>query len=227
MKALSLLFLVFFCTMAKKTDECSSFYYFKDNTEVTFLKYNGKGEKTGKEVAFIEAASTDKNGSKSRYKVTKLDGDDKVKEISYATISCTNEWLKIGFQIPNEIAENQNEAYYLYPSDMRIGQNLEGSLNFAVKTTINTKKTNLSFSVKDRKVVGIEKVKVPYGTFDCVKIQYNLTVKFKLIGISIPMNLKIIEWFSPGFGIVKTESYNKDGKLEELSVLTTITRVKK
>lgn len=222
MKALSVFLLFLIYSFIKNSNDCSSCYYFKNNSEITFMKYNAKGEKTGKEIALVEKIDAGKSG----YKLMKYDKNDAFKEESFATVTCTNDALKIGFQIPNEVADNSGSAYYMYPSAMKVGQLLEGSISFAVKTKVNGKKTDISFSVKDRKVVDTEKVTIPYGTYNCYKIQYNLTVKFKVIGIAIPMNLKIIEWFSPGFGVVKTEAYNKDGNLEETSVLTSI-RIKK
>ncbi len=41
-------------------------------------------------------------------------------------------------------------------------------------------------------------------------------------GIGIPVNMVVNEWFVPGFGVVKTESYNKKGKLMGSTLLTSI-----
>jgi hypothetical protein len=45
-------------------------------------------------------------------------------------------------------------------------------------------------------------------------------MKIKMGGIGIPMNMKTTEWFVPNFGIVKTETFNKKGKLVGSSLLT-------
>lgn len=222
MKSLPLFLLLTLCSFKKPAQECSSYYYFKKDAEVTFITYNGKNEKIGRDVARITDVASESGASTSLYKVTKYDKNDRFKEESAANISCDGNQLKIGFQIPGEVASKSGEAFYSYPSNMKVGQELEGNLDFSVNSTVKGKKTNISFNVKNRHVIATEKVKTPFGTFDSYKIQYDLHVRFKVMGIPIPMNLKVNEWFSPGLGVVKTESYNKDGKLEEYSVLTTI-----
>ncbi len=57
---------------------------------------------------------------------------------------------------------------------------------------------------------------------EAFKISYNGLFRMQMSGIGIPMNMVVTEWFVPGFGIVKTESYNKNGKLMGSSMLTSI-----
>lgn len=220
-----ILLLFFFGAIGSVKDQsagCDSLYYFKNKVEVTFLKYNAKGDKTGKDIGNIEEISESNGILKSTYHLTKLDINNKVIEKSAADISCDRTGLKIGFQITGELTENSKNMFYSYPSNMVVGQSLEGNLSFNVKSIIKGKKTDIFFSISNRKVVAEEKTKVPFGIFDTFKIQYDLQVKFKFLGLSIPMNLKIYEWYCPKLGIIKTEDYNKDGKLEETSVLYSI-----
>jgi hypothetical protein len=62
-----------------------------------------------------------------------------------------------------------------------------------------------------RKVEGRESVTTPAGTWNCFKITYHSKMIFKM-GIGIPMNMDVTEWWAPGFGVVKTES--DSGKTE-------------
>jgi hypothetical protein len=54
-------------------------------------------------------------------------------------------------------------------------------------------------------VQGKESITTPAGTWDCFKITYHSKVVIK-IGIGIPANADVTEWYAPGFGVVKTES---------------------
>jgi hypothetical protein len=56
-----------------------------------------------------------------------------------------------------------------------------------------------------RKVTGKESLTTPAGTWDCFTITYHSKMIFKM-GIGIPMNSDVTEWYAPGFGVVKTES---------------------
>ena len=72
----------------------------------------------------------------------------------------------------------------------------------------------LTLKENNRKVTGKESVTTPAGTWDAWKISYDGQFRAKIGPIGIPVNFKAIEWYVPGFGIVKTETYSKNGKLE-------------
>ena len=52
---------------------------------------------------------------------------------------------------------------------------------------------------------GKESITTPAGTWNTYKITYHNKVTMK-IGIGIPMNMDVTEWYAPGFGVVKTEA---------------------
>ena len=64
---------------------------------------------------------------------------------------------------------------------------------------------HINVDITKRKVQGKESVTTPGGTWDCFKITYHSKVVVK-IGIGIPVNADVTEWYAPGFGVVKTES---------------------
>lgn len=78
----------------------------------------------------------------------------------------------------------------------------------------------MSFKVTNRKVVGNETVTSPAGSWDCFKITYDADFSTKVMGMSMPMRMQATEWFAPGFGVVKTESYGKNGKLAGSTLIT-------
>jgi hypothetical protein len=77
-------------------------------------------------------------------------------------------------------------------------------------------KQSVNMEIKDRKVEGQEKITTPAGSWDCFKISYHGKMKIKTMGIGVPVNLDGVEYFAPGFGIVKTES--KHGGTEITSI---------
>jgi hypothetical protein len=83
-------------------------------------------------------------------------------------------------------------------------------------------KSHVTFNQTNRKVNSTEKITTPAGSWDAHKITYDGYFRIKMIGIGVPMNLKVTEWFVPNFGIVKSETYDKNGKLMGSSMLTAI-----
>ena len=97
------------------------------------------------------------------------------------------------------------QAFTEYPANMKIGDNLndgEFSMDFKMQSGLNA---HVDMSITNRKVDGMETVTTPAGTWDCFKISYHSKIKMK-IGIGIPINANVTEWYAPGFGVVKTES---------------------
>jgi hypothetical protein len=106
------------------------------------------------------------------------------------------------------------------PSDMKVGQTLK-DLKYNIKMSMSTMVImNRDFMVKDRKIESEESVTTSAGTFKCLKMTFT-TSSEKGIGSG---TIKSAMWFTPGVGMVKNESYNEDGKLNNRQVLTKITK---
>lgn len=224
MKTMQTLLLLLFSsgTLQLLAQDCKTAYYFTKGKEIIFVKHDKNGNPAGKEVGTVVEVSEVGNKLTSKYKVIKYEAGGKVKEEGTADVVCDNGGVKLGFQIPATDGQKSSDASFNYPAGMKPGQALEANMEMNIKGKTNGKKLDVSFKVANRKVVANEQVKTPAGNFSAVKIQYDMDVKFKVIGIAIPMKLKIYEWYSPGVGLVKSESYNKDGNLEESSVLSSI-----
>ena len=69
----------------------------------------------------------------------------------------------------------------------------------------------------DRMVAARENLETPAGTFDCLKITQ--TVKTKMV---FKLENTTTEWYAQGVGVVRSETYDKKGRLSEYTVLTAI-----
>jgi hypothetical protein len=65
-------------------------------------------------------------------------------------------------------------------------------------------------------VLAEETLNTPAGKFDCFKISQK--VFMKTLG---KIEINSIEWYSEDVGMVKSETYDKKGKLKTYSLLTT------
>lgn len=76
---------------------------------------------------------------------------------------------------------------------------------------VNTSSIPLAahYEMKSRKVVSKEKVSSDEGSWDAIKITYDIEIKIKMIDRGIPMKMQTTEWFVPNFGIVKSETYKR------------------
>jgi hypothetical protein len=72
-------------------------------------------------------------------------------------------------------------------------------------------------NISNRKVLGNETVTVPAGTFNCYKITYDVETK-----LMFKINTNVVEYINKGVGNVKTETYDKKGKMLSATVLSEV-----
>jgi hypothetical protein len=95
-----------------------------------------------------------------------------------------------------------------YPSGLSAGQTLPDAVITISAATGGISLMKLVVTITNRKVVGIESVTVPAGTFECYKITYNMETK-----MMIKINTVVSEYVNMGIGNVKTETFDKKGNL--------------
>ena len=100
------------------------------------------------------------------------------------------------------------------PDNLTSGQSLEDA-DINLRIDASPLQMNFKISIIDRKVLSEEKVKTEAGEFQCFKISQEISMK--TLG---SVEMSSIEWYAKGVGMVKSESYNKKGKLKAYSLLT-------
>ena len=104
------------------------------------------------------------------------------------------------------------------PARMKVGDVLpDGSATVVVRNN-GIKMVTITTTIRNRKVEAKEKVTTPAGTFDCVKVTFDTDGK---VGF-VKTHAKGAAWYAEGIGTIKSESYNKKGKLESSTVLEEI-----
>ena len=99
------------------------------------------------------------------------------------------------------------------PSELKVGQSVpDGKINIKVKSV------GASFLITDRKVVAIEDVTTPAGTFKGYKMEGVQTNKV----LVSTKSFRIVTWYAKNIGCVKQEVYDKKGKLLRILELTSL-----
>jgi hypothetical protein len=103
-----------------------------------------------------------------------------------------------------------------FPSDPKAGQLLKsGKFSLDAQMPGMPGGFKMTIEVYNRKVETIESITTPAGTFECVKISYDM--KTNMMGEIIS---KGVEWYCKEVGLVKSESYDSKGKLTSTSLLS-------
>lgn len=114
-----------------------------------------------------------------------------------------------------EVTVNSNDL--MYPSQLTAGQVLpDASISISAGSG-GIRLMNLLVNVTNRKVESQQSVTVPAGTFDCYKITYDVETK-----LMFKIYTTVTEYVNMGVGNVKTETYDKKGKLLGTTQLTEV-----
>jgi hypothetical protein len=104
----------------------------------------------------------------------------------------------------------------VYPSNLNAGDKLpDGALKMVVKSG-NATIITITLNISNRKVESRESITTDAGTFTAYKLSYDVTSKMGFI----TTNSSVVEWMAQDVGLVRSETFNKKGKLMGYSVLT-------
>ena len=218
--AFLLIFLFSFSVIAQ--DNCNPFYILKEGKKWTTSNYNAKDKYQGKQSFEILKVDTDGGKLIATVNTISYDKKDKVQLEQEVEFICEDGviYMDMSKYVPEDMMNSFKEMdvevdleEVAFPENLEVGQSLPDG---GVKMTINGPMP-MSFEVRivDRKVMGKENIKVPAGNFDTYKI--NSVTEIDMMG---KRRMKSTEWVAKEIGVVRTESYDKNGDLKYYSILT-------
>jgi hypothetical protein len=226
MKALFLFTTMFLFAMVCKSEDI--FFPSKVGTVLVYKSFDKKNKQTNTMKYTITNLKKSGDNMDITYLCESTDPKDKLifkEEITIHKIGdklyfdMSNFINKAAFQkdgaIPAEVEVTGNNMEI--PSNPSPGNTLpDANIMMAMKMGIITMK--MSAEVTNRKVESIEDITVTGGTFSC----YKLTSDVNTSGFGFKMKVKSAEWYARGIGIVKSESYDKNGNLQSRTELVEV-----
>ena len=202
---------------------CEAYYPFKEGAKFEITNYNKKGKKEG--VVSYEISSIE--GNVATIKTIIFDAKGKEVTTTSYQITCEGNTISIDFKsLMNPDMFEQYKDMDLditgtnveLPNNLQVGQSLKDA-NMDMTINMGGMKMNISIDMINRKVNAKESITVPAGTYNCFALSYNTEMN-----MGMKMIFEIKEWIAEGVGVVKSESYNKNGKLIGYSELTSFTK---
>jgi hypothetical protein len=225
-----LLLIAVFCyssIAALIAQDCPMYYPARENTQMEYKQYDKKGGLSGSSVQKI--TSIKKLAGSTEVAVTSESFDAKGKSLGTANLKVRCEGGIFYIDMSNYLNQQSMEDYkdmemsveggnLEMPSGMKAGDALkDGDLKMSFSSGgVNV--MTMAVSITNRKVEAIENVTTPAGTFECYKISYDIATKMMMINVK----MKGIEWYAKSVGLVKSESYSKDAKLQGSTVLAAL-----
>lgn len=207
---------------------CNDFAWFKKGAEMEY-EINTRSEKkpyTSK----IKIVNVRSEGVKTIADVLGSDGEGN--EINMNYICSGNklyfdltDMLKSAMEKQGQSSANMEISFdgglMAIPKNIYPGQELEDAV-FTMNMGTQGMTISMTSFLKERKVVGKEKVTTPAGTFNCIKITGVRTMKMKMMGKDRNVGDEVIEemYFAPSIGVIKSVSKTTKGKIESEQQLT-------
>jgi hypothetical protein len=237
MKAIKLPLIISICLIsagALKAQDCKLFALSKEGAQVEMTSYDAKNKITGKAINKVISKENIPGGVKITIESEHFDKKGKSEFKGKFDERCENGVFYLdmsSFISPESMKNSKDQKYEIksdnleMPSNMTVGQTLkDGSVTIAMVNNDPTPNPaaamlnmNLTINVKNRKVEAIETITTPAGSFECYKI--SSTVQTKMM---FNVESKAVDWIAKEVGVVKSESYDKRGKLQGSMVLTSI-----
>jgi hypothetical protein len=206
--------------------DCEPYYIDSQGAIIEMASYDKKDKLTGTSVSTVKEVKS--AGNKVEWTISVATKDDKGKEQASGDLNmwCENGIFKMDMR--NFIDEEMMKGFegmevtmdakdLEYPNVMVAGQTLpDGNITISVGNQGMTM-MNLVVKIYDRKVEAIEDMTTPAGTFSCYKMTQTIETK-----TMFKTTVKSTDWMAKKIGTVRSETYDKDGKLMSYMVMTSV-----
>jgi hypothetical protein len=220
-------------TGLRAQNSCDAYAQFKQGSQFVMTNFSPKGKVEG--TTETKVTKVTKTGTTVESQAAQVTKDDKGKETatSNTVITCTGTTIKVDLSsiMLSYASANAYKNYDMsfegniveYPAAMQAGQTLADVEILMVMKDKGTEIMRMTMKMTNRKVEAKEPRTTSAGTFECFKITYDFEM---IMGGAIPIRIKgkTTEWYSPGIGGVRMESYNQNGKMRGYTELTSFTK---
>ncbi|MBT8222960.1 MAG: hypothetical protein KJN96_07300 [Eudoraea sp.] len=208
---------------------CSKYYPMEEGKSMEYTSYDRKDKIEG--IVTYTVSDVVNEGGKTIAKMN-LEHKDKNGKVVYEsdyTFSCEENVVKIDFssmmnQQMMEAAGGGDMEMEMtgtdieLPNNLSVGQTLPDA-NVNMRMNMGAMSMNMAFDMVNRKVESQESITTQAGTFDCFVISSDNKAKMMMANTSHTSKM----WLAEGFGMIRQDIFNKNGKLMSKVVLTRFT----
>lgn len=204
--------------------DCTGYYYFGEGKRVETITLDERGAVASRKVMTVQAGRVTPQAAQARLVTRSIDArGEGAPVISEARCENGDLLLDLTSSLPAQKGTLSAPRAVLlrYPASIRVGQQLEARVDFNLDGESKGKAMKVNFSLADRHVSESVSIDTSAGRKQAFVIRSVLNVRFRIIGIAIPMRYDLVEYFVPGLGVMRTEAEQK-GKIVERSTVRII-----
>lgn len=231
-KTLLFIALIFTYYLTYSQSDCHAYYPMEEGNAFEMQSFDDKDKLQSISKQKVIKKETSGNNMSATIATEVVDAKGKNMTSGEFKVKCENGVFYIDMQSmldPNSMGaykdmEVKVDGDFLnLPTNMEVGQKLnDGKLKMTISSSGMTVMT-MTMNVKNRKVEAKEDITTPAGTFSCYKVSSEMETEMGQM-MPIKVSIKTVEWFSENTGVVRSESYKSNGKLQGYSILSSLTR---
>lgn len=212
---------LFLTAGAMTAQDCVSYFPSEVGTRVGYNYYSKPGKLDGSSTLLVTDRKTENGNLKLEIRSTVFNArEDTTISFDYA-VWCDGENFFIdmksllGTLNLTELGDFKFTSTEMeLPGKMAPGQQLKDA-SFTLEMT-GPIPVVITSDITNRKVDALEKVTTPAGTFDCARVSYDTFTKMAFI----KTEGRTVEWYARDIGVVRSEYYDKKGKVTSIHELT-------
>jgi len=205
--------------------DCKPYVPNAKGTQWEITNYSAKGKETGK--ISYELLEKVVSGNEIIFTIKNTTYDNKGEQVYSSTFDAKCVDGKFEFDMTYRLDGGSMEAYEsmdmeidasnleIPTMDVSAGTRLEDATLKIGLGSGGTTIMNMTVLITDRIVEVKEEITTPAGKFECIVLSQNISTK-----MLIKVNASSKEWYAEEIGMVRSETYNKKGKLTGYSELT-------
>lgn len=207
-----------------QAQDCDGYFPVKSGAFIETKSYDAKGKLTGTNQQTILSVDPLASGVSLKVKSEQFDKKDEPISSQVLEMRCENGVFYMdmkNFLDPTTMEGMKDMEMTVdgldleYPGVLQVGQTLkDGEINISFSSG-GMPIMKMSVKMYNRKVEALDNITTPAGTFECFKLSYDMDVRSIM-----KMTVKATQWVTKHVGAVKTESFDKNGKLVSSSLLT-------
>jgi len=206
-------------SLSLNAQDCATYFPYEEGKVLKYENFNKKGKSEGITTHTIAEV---KNSSDGMTLVMHSElVDEKGKDVfeSDFEVECTGDGYSVRLtdmmmpQMTEQIQamdvemEMKGENLYI-PNDLSVGKTLPDASMEIQPNMGGMNIMKFQYTTTDRRVSAKESITTPAGSYDCYLLESSTNIK--TIGNRVFTSK---EWFAEGVGIVRSETYNQNGKL--------------
>ena len=225
MKKILILLTFSITTFAVKSQDCNGYYPLNEGTTFEITSYSKKDKAESIANNKITSSKDITNGVEATVDMSITSIKEKQTTKFNFAIKCQNSIYYIDLKNMFSSLTSQykgmdisfDEGMATIPANIKVGDKLEDATMTMNMSTGGTQVMSMIITISDRTVISKESKTTSAGTFDCMILTQNTTIK---MGTMMTIKTSSKEWLAKGVGNVRTENYDKNGNLDGYSILT-------